>query len=59
MSIKATGKTPPVKSLGIHGTWDDDSIGKRESAGCVRMHNKDVEEVFALVPVGTPVQILQ
>ncbi len=42
---------------GIHGTWEPDTIGKASSAGCVRMLNENVEEVFAMVRVGTPVII--
>lgn len=57
MAIRATGDTPAVKGYGIHGTWDDPSIGKSESAGCVRMHNVDVEQLFNLVPIGTKVTI--
>jgi lipoprotein-anchoring transpeptidase ErfK/SrfK len=57
MTLRATGETPDVKGYGIHGTWDESSIGKAESAGCVRMKNGDVEELFALVPVGTTVTI--
>ena len=58
MSIRATGDTPDVKGYGIHGTWDDASIGKAESAGCLRMRNKDVEELYVYVPRGTPVTIV-
>jgi lipoprotein-anchoring transpeptidase ErfK/SrfK len=57
MSLRATGETPDVRGYGIHGTWDESTIGRSESAGCVRMRNKDVEELFMLVPVGTPVTI--
>lgn len=42
---------------GIHGTnkgWD---IRSPVSGGCIRMHNKDVEELYEKVPVGTPVII--
>jgi lipoprotein-anchoring transpeptidase ErfK/SrfK len=42
---------------GIHGTTDESSIGQETSNGCVRMRNRDVAEVFALAPVGTPVEI--
>ena len=42
---------------GIHGTTEPDSIGKAVSAGCVRMHNRDVDELFAWVPTGTSVVI--
>jgi lipoprotein-anchoring transpeptidase ErfK/SrfK len=57
MAIRATGDTPPVRGYGIHGTWDESSIGKALSAGCIRMRNKDVEELYMLVPVGTAVTI--
>ena len=57
MAIKATGSTPEIKGYGIHGTWDSTSIGKAESAGCIRLTNADIEELFQLVPVGTPVTI--
>ena len=60
MSIKASGSgTPDVKGYGIHGTWDDGSIGKAESAGCIRMRNADVEQLFVMVPMGTVVTITE
>jgi len=37
---------------GIHGTIDPTSIGKEASEGCIRMHSKDVEELFDLVVPG-------
>ncbi len=43
--------------FGIHGTWEPETIGKASSAGCIRMLNEDVEEVFDIVPFGTPVVI--
>lgn len=42
---------------GIHGSTDPSSIGKQATAGCVRMHNNDVEELYAIVPIGTEVVI--
>jgi lipoprotein-anchoring transpeptidase ErfK/SrfK len=42
---------------GIHGTVDPKSIGSQMSSGCVRMHNKDVEEIYVLVPHGTLVTV--
>ena len=42
---------------GIHGTNDPSSIGHAVSHGCVRMHNKDVEELASIVPIGTQVMI--
>jgi lipoprotein-anchoring transpeptidase ErfK/SrfK len=57
MTLRATGDTPKVSGYGIHGTWDENTIGRSESAGCIRMKNRDVEELFALVPLDTPVTI--
>jgi hypothetical protein len=57
LALKATGNTPDVKGYGLHGTWDETSIGKQESSGCVRMRNMDIEEFYLLLPVGTPVVI--
>jgi hypothetical protein len=42
---------------GIHGTNRPASVGKFVSHGCVRMHNEDVETLFELVRVGTPVKV--
>lgn len=42
---------------GIHGTNNPSSIGKFVSHGCIRMYNRDVNELARLVPIGTPVQI--
>jgi lipoprotein-anchoring transpeptidase ErfK/SrfK len=42
---------------GIHGTNDPSSIGKAVSKGCIRMHNRDVEELSRIVPIGTLVSI--
>jgi hypothetical protein len=57
MAIVATGDTPPAKGYGIHGTWDEASLGQQSSAGCIRMANRDVEELFTYVPLGTKVVI--
>lgn len=44
-------------NYGIHGTNNPDSIGHYVSNGCIRMHEKDVEALFDLVKIGTPVEI--
>lgn len=43
--------------LGIHGTNDPSSIGKKVSSGCVRLRNADIEKLAAILPVGVPVEI--
>ncbi len=42
---------------GIHGTNRPDSIGTYGSNGCIRLKEKDVEALFDLVDIGTPVEI--
>jgi lipoprotein-anchoring transpeptidase ErfK/SrfK len=46
-----------IKGYGIHGTNVPSSIGHNASHGCVRMRNKDVEELFGMVAVGDQVEI--
>ena len=41
----------------IHGTPDTAELGKPGSIGCVRMRNRDVAELFDLVPRFTEVEI--
>jgi len=43
--------------LGIHGTTQPDSIGTKSSLGCIRMYNKDVGELYELIPKGSKVTI--
>ncbi|HSA56736.1 MAG TPA: L,D-transpeptidase [Gemmatimonadaceae bacterium] len=41
----------------LHGTNVPSSIGRSVSHGCVRLRNEDIETLFRIVPVGTPVYI--
>lgn len=59
LALEATGETIRVSGYGIHGTWDESSLGSQASAGCVRMRNTEVEELFTLIPRGTPVTIVE
>lgn len=49
--------TPPHKGIGIHGTHDPSSIGKRVTEGCIRLRNEDLLKLVELVRVGMPVTI--
>lgn len=51
------GLNVPWGTYGIHGTNKPWSIGQFASHGCIRLRNKDVEELFEWVPIGTPVRI--
>ena len=43
----------------IHGTNRPASIGGFVSHGCIRMYNNDIQELYRLVSVGTPVLVEQ
>ncbi|MCC5910701.1 MAG: peptidoglycan-binding protein [Clostridiaceae bacterium] len=47
----------PWGGYGIHGTNAPESIGTAASNGCIRMFNEDVNELYDIVPLGTPVKI--
>lgn len=47
-----------VPGYGIHGTTQPDKLGQQVTQGCVRMSNTDVEELYAIVPEGTIVDII-
>lgn len=51
------GLNVPWGGYGIHGTNRPWSIGQFASKGCIRLRNRDIEELFEWVPVGTPVRI--
>jgi lipoprotein-anchoring transpeptidase ErfK/SrfK len=48
-----------LPGYGIHGTWEPESIGGQTSAGCVRLLNPDVEELYTILPKGTVVTITE
>jgi hypothetical protein len=41
----------------IHGTNQPQTIGHAVSHGCVRVRNEDIDKLYEMVPVGTPVYI--
>ena len=41
----------------LHGTDVPSSIGSSVSHGCIRLRNEDIETLYRMVPVGTPVYI--
>src|SRR2546422_5370993 len=42
---------------GIHGTDHPETVGQSVSHGCVRMRNEDIERLYPMVAIGTPVYI--
>ncbi len=52
------GLDVPWGKYGIHGTNQPGSIGFNVSGGCIRMRNKDVEELYNMVEPDTTVTIV-
>jgi lipoprotein-anchoring transpeptidase ErfK/SrfK len=46
-----------LKGYGIHGTNAPSSIGHNVSHGCIRMRNREVEELFKMAVVGDRVEL--
>lgn len=44
-------------SFGFHGTNDPAGVGGEVSAGCIRMRNEDVNELFELLPLHSSVVV--
>lgn len=42
----------------MHSTIFPESIGRRASFGCFRMHSSDIKKLFPLVTIGLPITIL-
>jgi L,D-transpeptidase catalytic domain len=57
MGVLGTRRLDLGDGYGIHGTDEPESIGHSVSHGCVRMRNEDVEKLYPMVAVGTPVYI--
>src|SRR2546425_5619313 len=45
------------RGYGIHGTNEPRSIGRNVSHGCIRMRNRDIEELFEMVRAGDVVEL--
>jgi lipoprotein-anchoring transpeptidase ErfK/SrfK len=61
-----SGKNNPIgtrwlglsrKGYGIHGTNAPDSVGRAASHGCIRLRNRDIERLFAMLQIGDRVEI--
>lgn len=50
-------KVPKFNSIGIHGTCKPETIGTRDSEGCIRLYNNDLCKLRKFVYVGMSVLI--
>jgi lipoprotein-anchoring transpeptidase ErfK/SrfK len=56
--LDETSRNAFHRCIYIHGTPQEDSLGKKASYGCIRMRSNDVVEIFNWVTVGTDVAIV-
>jgi lipoprotein-anchoring transpeptidase ErfK/SrfK len=65
--IVPPGKSSPIgtrwlglsaKGYGIHGTNNPASIGHDASHGCIRLRNRDIEELFEMISLGDAVELI-
>ena len=57
MGVLGTRRLDLGDGYGIHGTDHPESIGHSVSHGCVRLRNEDIERLYPMVAIGTPVYI--
>ncbi|WP_225913827.1 L,D-transpeptidase [Leptolyngbya ohadii] len=44
--------------IGFHGTPNEETVGTPASHGCIRMFDRDVQKLFEMVAIGTPVSVV-
>ncbi|MBW4578100.1 MAG: L,D-transpeptidase [Tildeniella nuda ZEHNDER 1965/U140] len=44
--------------IGFHGTLNASSVGKAASHGCIHMYDRDLQDLFAQVSLGTQVKVV-
>jgi len=49
--------SPSYSGFGAHGTPQPETIGTMASMGCIRMYDKDIEELFRLLPRRAKVEV--
>ena len=57
MGVLGTRRLELGDGYGIHGTDHPETVGQSVSHGCVRMRNEDIERLYPMVAIGTPVYI--
>jgi lipoprotein-anchoring transpeptidase ErfK/SrfK len=56
--LEATNAHAFNRCIYIHGTNEENLIGKPASFGCIRMKSADVFALYSQLPLGTPVEIV-
>lgn len=56
--LEYANKNAYHRCIYIHGTPQEDTLGKKASYGCIRMASSDVIEVFNWITTGTEVAVV-
>lgn len=59
LGLSPTRDTPVVKGFGLHGTWVNATLGQTCRDGRIRFSNTDIEQLELLLPLGTPVNVVE
>lgn len=59
IGLAATGETPDAVGFGLHGTWNESSLGRPSDEGRIRFRNADIEELATLLPGGSVVNVTE
>ena len=56
--LEEQNRNARARGIYIHGTPEENNLGRPVSWGCIRMRSEDVIEIFSEIPSGTPVNII-
>jgi lipoprotein-anchoring transpeptidase ErfK/SrfK len=59
IGLAASGETPDAVGFGLHGTWNESSLGRSADEGRIRVRNADIEELYTLMPLGARVNVTE
>ncbi len=59
IGLAPSGETPDAVGFGLHGTWNESSLGRPADEGRIRFRNADIEELCTLLPAGALVNVTE
>lgn len=59
IGLAASGETADAVGFGLHGTWNESSLGRPSDEGRIRFRNADIEELCTLLPGGSLVNVTE
>lgn len=59
VALSAMGETTETTGFGLHGTWNESTLGRPADEGRIRFRNADIEELATLLPAGALVNVTE